>query len=223
MIEIEGLTRIYSAEDVETTALASASLSIGAGEFVAVMGPSGCGKSTLLNLLGCLDRPTAGSYRLLGTEVSSLSDSERTGLRRRHIGFVFQNSSLIDDLNVIENVEIGLLYRPGASGRRERVMPLLESVGIAHRARHRPRALSGGQQQRAAIARALAGGPDLILADEPAGNLDSANGDSVIDLLADIAREGTTVVMVTHSRRHAAAAGRIVEMLDGRIVEETRL
>ena len=223
MIEIEGLTRIYSAEDVETTALALSSLSIAAGEFVAVMGPSGCGKSTLLNLIGCLDRPTAGSYRLLGTEATRLSDSARTRLRRRHIGFVFQNSSLIDDLSVVENVEIGLLYRPGPRGRRERVMPLLESVGIAHRARHRPSALSGGQQQRAAIARALAGGPDLILADEPAGNLDSANGDSVIDLLADIARQGTTVVMVTHSRRHAAAAGRIVEMLDGRIVEETRL
>ena len=223
MIEIEGLTRIYSAEDVETTALALSSLSIAAGEFVAVMGPSGCGKSTLLNLIGCLDRPTAGSYRLLGTEATRLSDSARTRLRRRHIGFVFQNSSLIDDLSVVENVEIGLLYRPGLRSRRERVMPLLESVGIAHRAGHRPSALSGGQQQRAAIARALAGGPDLILADEPAGNLDSFNGDSVIDLLAEIAREGTTVVMVTHSRRHAAAAGRIVEMLDGRIVEETRL
>jgi putative ABC transport system ATP-binding protein len=223
MIEIEGLTRIYAAEDVETTALALASLSIGAGEFVAVMGPSGCGKSTLLNQLGCLDRPSGGSYRLLGTEVTRLSDAERTRLRRRHIGFVFQNSSLIDDLSVTENVEIGLLYRPGLRDRRARVPRLLETVGIAHRAGHRPRALSGGQQQRAAIARALAGGPDLILADEPAGNLDSFNGDSVVELLADIARGGTTVVMVTHSRRHAAAAGRIVQMLDGRIVEETRL
>jgi putative ABC transport system ATP-binding protein len=208
---------------VETQALDGVSFAIAKGEFVAVMGPSGCGKSTLLNVLGFLDAPTGGSYRLMGEYVAAASEAKLARLRRVHVGFVFQSFNLVDDLTVAENVEVALLYRSGGGNARRRVEEVLERVGIGHRARHRPQQLSGGQQQRVAIARALAAEPDLILADEPTGNLDSANGAAVIDLLKRAADGGTTVVMVTHSPLHAAAADRIIEMLDGRVVGETRL
>jgi putative ABC transport system ATP-binding protein len=187
------------------------------------MGPSGCGKSTLLNVLGLLDRPTAGSYRLAGTEVTALPSARLARLRGERIAFVFQNFNLIDDLTVAENIEVSLLYRRGAGVTKDRIAIVLDQVGMSHRAGHRPQQLSGGQQQRVAIARALAGNPSLILADEPTGNLDSANGEEVIALLQEVARSGKTVVMATHSHRDAAAAQRIVQMLDGRIVGETRL
>jgi putative ABC transport system ATP-binding protein len=222
LLQISSLSRAYRSADVETQALDAVSFEVAAGEFVAIMGPSGCGKSTLLNILGFLDSPDSGSYRLRGQEVATLSDARLTRLRRAHVGFVFQSFSLIEELNVAENVEVALLYR-SADARRRRVDALLEQVGLAHRARHRPRQLSGGQQQRVAVARALAHEPDLILADEPTGNLDSANGAAVMDLLKGAAAAGTTVIMVTHSAVHAAAADRTIRMLDGRIVGETRL
>src|SRR5688500_7564184 len=221
-LQISALSRAYRSGEVETQALDAVSFEVAAGEFVALMGPSGCGKSTLLNILGFLDAPDAGSYRLRDEEVATLSDARLTRLRRAHIGFVFQSFNLIEELNVAENVEVALLYRSG-DARRRRVDAVLEQVGLAHRARHRPRQLSGGQQQRVAIARALAPEPDLILADEPTGNLDSANGAAVMDLLKGAAEAGTTVMMVTHSAFHAAAADRTIRMLDGRIVSETRL
>jgi len=221
-LQISSLSRAYRNGEVETQALDAVSFEVAAGEFVALMGPSGCGKSTLLNILGFLDAPDAGSYRLRGEEVATLSDARLTRLRRAHVGFVFQSFNLIDELNVAENVEVALLYR-SADARRRRVDAVLEQVGVAHRARHRPRQLSGGQQQRVAIARALAPEPDLILADEPTGNLDSANGAAVMDLLKGAAAARTTVIMVTHSALHAAAADRTIRMLDGRIVGETRL
>jgi putative ABC transport system ATP-binding protein len=221
-LQVSSLSRAYRSGEVETQALDAVSFEVAAGEFVALMGPSGCGKSTLLNILGFLDAPDEGSYRLRDEEVATLSDARLTRLRRAHVGFVFQSFNLIEELNVAENVEVALLYRSVAA-RRRRVEAVLEQVGLAHRARHRPRQLSGGQQQRVAIARALAPEPDLILADEPTGNLDSANGAAVIDLLKAAAAAGTTVIMVTHSALHAAAADRTIRMLDGRIVGETRL
>jgi putative ABC transport system ATP-binding protein len=223
MIDLQNISRVHRSDEVETHALADISLSVRKGEFVAVMGPSGCGKSSLLNILGFLDRPSGGTYRLMGEEASGLSDAGMTRLRRRHVGFVFQSFNLIDDLTVAENVEVSMLYRSGSGSGANRIAEVLDRVGIGHRAGHRPQQLSGGQQQRAAIARALAADPALILADEPTGNLDSANGDAVMDLLKSVARSGTTVVMVTHSHFHAAAADRTVAMLDGRIVGETRL
>ena len=222
LLQIRSLSRAYRSGEVETQALDAVSFEVAAGEFVALMGPSGCGKSTLLNILGFLDAPDAGSYRLRDEEVATLSDARLTRLRRAHVGFVFQSFNLIDELNVAENVEVALLYRR-VDARRRRVDAVLEQVGLAHRARHRPRQLSGGQQQRVAIARALAPEPDLILADEPTGNLDSANGAAVMDLLKGAASGGTTVLMVTHSALHAEAADRTIRMLDGRIVGETRL
>ena len=221
-LQVSSLSRAYRSGEVETQALDAVSFDVAAGEFVALMGPSGCGKSTLLNILGFLDAPDAGSYRLQGEEVATLSDTRLTRLRRAHVGFVFQSFNLIEELNVAENVEVALLYR-SVDARRRRVDEVLEQVGLAHRARHRPRQLSGGQQQRVAIARALAPEPDLILADEPTGNLDSANGAAVMDLLKGAAGGGTTVIMVTHSALHAATADRTIRMLDGRIVGETRL
>ncbi|MEA3064341.1 MAG: putative transport system ATP-binding protein [Sphingomonadales bacterium] len=221
-LKASSLSRAYRSGEVETQALDAVSFEVAAGEFVALMGPSGCGKSTLLNILGFLDAPDAGSYRLRDEEVATLSEARLTRLRRAHVGFVFQSFNLIEELNVAENVEVALLYRSG-DARRRRVEAVLEQVGLAHRARHRPRQLSGGQQQRVAIARAIAPEPDLILADEPTGNLDSANGAAVMDLLKSAAAGGTTVIMVTHSALHAAAADRTIRMLDGRIVEETRL
>jgi len=221
-LQVTSLSRAYRNGEVETQALDAVSFEVAAGEFVALMGPSGCGKSTLLNILGFLDAPDAGSYRLRDEEVATLSDARLTRLRRAHVGFVFQSFNLIDELNVAENVEVALLYR-SVDARRRRVEGVLGQVGLAHRARHRPRQLSGGQQQRVAIARALAPEPDLILADEPTGNLDTANGAAVMDLLKGAAAGGTTVIMVTHSALHAAAADRTIMMLDGRIVGETRL
>jgi len=223
MLTLSEITKSYRTSEVETHALDAVSLEVGEGEFLAIMGPSGCGKSTLLNVLGLLDRPNTGSYRLAGSEVTGLSAAKLARLRGEHIAFVFQNFNLIDDLTVAENVEVSLLYRQGPATTSNRVRAVLDQVGMTHRAGHRPQQLSGGQQQRVAIARALAGNPSLILADEPTGNLDSANGEQVIELLQQVAAAGTTVVMVTHSHRDAAAAQRTVEMLDGRIVGETQL
>ena len=223
MLTLTEITKSYSTLEIETRALDAVSLDVAEGEFLAVMGPSGCGKSTLLNVLGLLDRPTEGSYRLSGSEVTGLPAAGLARLRGEHIAFIFQNFNLIDDLTVAENVEVSLLYRRGSAVMKDRIGLVLDQVGMAHRAGHRPQQLSGGQQQRVAIARALAGNPSLILADEPTGNLDSANGEQVIELLQRVAQSGTAVVMVTHSHRDAAAAQRIVQMLDGRIVGETRL
>jgi putative ABC transport system ATP-binding protein len=223
MLSLSHLEKHYRTTEVETRALSDISLDVAKGEFVAVMGPSGCGKSTLLNILGLLDTPSAGSYRLLGTEIAGAGEQALTRMRRDHIGFVFQSFNLIDDLTVAENVEVALLYRKDRGGRKKRVMDALDRVGVAHRARHRPQQLSGGQQQRVAIARALVSVPELILADEPTGNLDTANGDAVMELLKSASAAGTTIVMVTHSPIHAAAAGRTVKMLDGQIVSETQL
>jgi putative ABC transport system ATP-binding protein len=223
MLTLTDLTKAYRTTEVETRALDAVSLEVGAGEFVAIMGPSGCGKSTLLNILGFLDAPTSGSYRLLGEESAALSPAALTRLRRTHVGFVFQSFNLVDELTVEENVEIGLLYRDDRAGSKRRIAEALDRVGIAHRALHRPQQLSGGQQQRVAIARALVARPKLILADEPTGNLDTANGDQVMALLTETAAAGTTIVMVTHSALHAAAAQRTVRLLDGRVVSETIL
>ena len=223
MLTLTDISKTYRAHEIETGALNAVSLEVARGEFVAIMGPSGCGKSTLLNVIGLLDRPSEGSYRLCDMEVTNLPAATLARLRGQHIAFIFQNFNLIDDLTVAENVEVALLYRDGAGATQDRVRAALAQVGMTHRADHRPQQLSGGQQQRVAIARALAGNPALILADEPTGNLDSANGGQVIELLRQVAQAGTTVVMVTHSNRDAAAAQRIVEMLDGRIVGETQL
>lgn len=224
MLKLENVSKIYRTAEVETLALNEISMSAGPGEFVAVMGPSGCGKSTLLNVLGLLDTPSAGSYSFFGEEVAGRSEAQLTALRRDRIGFVFQSFNLIDDLTVAENVEVALLYRKVPAGdRRRRVAEALERVGIAHRAKHRPQQLSGGQQQRVAVARALVSDPSLILADEPTGNLDTANGEAVMNLLTDAATAGVTVIMVTHSLAHAAVAQRTVKLLDGRVVSETLL
>jgi putative ABC transport system ATP-binding protein len=224
MLSLQNISKIYRTTEVETHALSQVSLAVRAGEFLAIMGPSGCGKSTLLNILGLLDNPDSGSYSFFGEEVAKLREKELTRLRRGSVGFVFQSFNLIDDLNVSENVEVSLLYQ-GMSGaeRRRRITAALERVGLTHRARHLPSQLSGGQQQRVAIARALVGEPKLILADEPTGNLDTENGTAVMDMLTQINRAGTTVIVVTHSLVHAAVAGRTVKLLDGQVVSETLL
>ena len=220
MIEIENLYKVFRTEEVETVALNGVSMSVADGECVAGMGPGGCGKSTLLNILGLLDNPTDGRYRLAGEEVGSLRERQRTRIRRGRIGFVFQSFNLIDELNVEENVELPLRYLGvPARERRQRVTEMLRRMGISHRAQHYPQQLSGGQQQRVAIARAVIGRPQLILADEPTGNLDSRNGIEVMELLSELNREGTTIVMVTHSQRDAAYAQRTVNLFDGQIVE----
>ncbi len=224
MLVLNDVTKVYRTSEVETLALNGVSMTIQGGEFVAIMGPSGCGKSTLLNVLGLLDSPSGGSFSFFGEEVAGLPEARLTKLRREHIGFVFQSFNLIDDLSVAENVEVALLYRGVSAGeRKRRVAEALERVGIAHRARHRPQQLSGGQQQRVAVARALVSSPRLILADEPTGNLDTANGDEVMRLLTEAAAAGVTVVMVTHSLVHAAVAQRTIKLLDGRVVSETLL
>jgi putative ABC transport system ATP-binding protein len=224
MLQLTGVSKLYRTSEIETGALREVSLSVGAGEFVAVMGPSGCGKSTLLNILGLLDSPSAGSYRLFGEEVAALPEQALTQLRRQAVGFVFQSFNLIDDLSVADNVEVALIYRGVSAGeRKKRVAEALEQVGMGHRAKHRPGQLSGGQQQRVAIARALVARPKLILADEPTGNLDTGNGAAVMGMLLDAVAGGTAVVMVTHSEGHAAMAARVVRMLDGRMVGETRV
>jgi putative ABC transport system ATP-binding protein len=224
MLKLENISKIYRTTEVETHALDGVSFEVGAGEFLAIMGPSGCGKSTLLNILGLLDSPTSGVYSFFGEDVARASEQHLTRLRRGAVGFVFQSFNLIDDLNVAENVEVALIYR-GVSGseRKRRVAEALERAGIAHRSRHLPQQLSGGQQQRVAIARALVSNPKLILADEPTGNLDTANGDTVMDLLTGVSQSGTTVIMVTHSLVHAGRAQRTVKLLDGRVVSETLL
>jgi putative ABC transport system ATP-binding protein len=224
LLKLEKISKVYRTAEVETLALNGVSLQINAGEFVAVMGPSGCGKSTLLNVLGLLDSPSGGSYTFFGEEAAGRSESALTRLRRDNIGFVFQSFNLIDDLSVAENVEVALLYRDVSAGeRRRRVAEALEGVGMAHRAKHRPQQLSGGQQQRVAVARALVSEPKLILADEPTGNLDTANGDEVMRLLTEASAAGVTVVMVTHSLVHASVAQRTIKLLDGRVVSETLL
>ena len=219
MISVNNLSKIFRTEEIETTALNGVSFEIGEGEFVAVMGPSGCGKSTLLNILGLLDNPTGGSYRLLGTEVGQLREKERTKFRKGNIGFVFQSFNLIDELNVYENIELPLKYMNiPAAERRQKVTDILKRMAISHRAKHFPQQLSGGQQQRVAIARAVVAGPKLILADEPTGNLDSKNGREVMKLLTELNAEGTTIVMVTHSQRDASVAQRTINLFDGQIV-----
>lgn len=222
MIQIENLGKTFRTEEVETIALQGINLRIDNGEFVAIMGPSGCGKSTLLNIIGLLDNPSEGSYLLNGQEVARLTEDERTGLRRGTIGFVFQSFNLIDEMTVYENVELPLIYAGvPAKERRERVEALLDRMKMSHRAKHYPQQLSGGQQQRVAIARAVVTRPQLILADEPTGNLDSAHGKEVIGLLAELNQEGTTIVMVTHNSHDAASARRIIHLFDGHIVTET--
>jgi putative ABC transport system ATP-binding protein len=224
MLKLVDLSKSYRTSEVETLALNRVSLEIKKGEFLAVMGPSGCGKSTLLNILGLLDNPSAGQFFFLDEEIARASERRLTLLRRAHIGFVFQSFNLIDELTVEENVEVALIYRGvGSSERKRRVKAALERAGLPHRARHLPQQLSGGQQQRVAVARALVAEPQLILADEPTGNLDSANGDTVMDMLTDIHRAGTTIIMVTHSQGHAAYAERTLNLLDGQIVAATQL
>ena len=222
MLKLEHVSKTYRTTEVETAALDDLSLEIKAGEFVAVMGPSGCGKSTLLNILGLIDSPTSGAYWFRGENVTRCSEEDLTRRRRARVGFVFQNFNLIDDLNVSENVEVALLYLGLSSAeRRQRVGVALERVDLAHRARHMPRQLSGGQQQRVAIARALVAHPKLILADEPTGNLDTTNGDAVMEMLGGILNGGTTIVMVTHSQEYARRAHRVVHMLDGHLLDAT--
>ncbi len=223
MIQVTNLSKVFRTEEIETTALNNVSFTINKGEFVAIMGPSGCGKSTLLNILGLLDNPSGGSYNLLGTEVANLRERERTNYRKGNIGFVFQSFNLIDELNVYENVELPLKYlNISVSERKRRVTEILKRMNISHRAGHYPQQLSGGQQQRVAIARAVVANPQLILADEPTGNLDSRNGKEVMDLLCQLNAEGTTVVMVTHSQRDASAAQRIINLFDGEIVKDVK-
>jgi len=224
MIKLVNIEKIFRTEEVETVALNKVSLEVKKGEFVAIMGPSGCGKSTLLNILGLLDNPTSGTYYLDGQEVGQLKESQRTKVRKGEIGFVFQSFNLIDELNVAENVELPLTYLGVAKKeRQQRVKEILQRMSISHRAGHFPQQLSGGQQQRVAIARAVVMQPKLILADEPTGNLDSKNGQEVMQLLTQLNTEGTTVVMVTHSQRDAGYATRIINLLDGQVVDTTQL
>jgi putative ABC transport system ATP-binding protein len=219
MIRLESIQRRYASNEVETTALADINLDVAAGEFVAIMGPSGCGKSTLLNILGTVDRPSAGQYLFGDRDLAQLDEAALAKMRGETLGFVFQSFNLIDELTIRENVELGLAYRKIGSGdRRARVTAAMDRVGISHRAQHFPHQLSGGQQQRAAIARAIVGEPKLILADEPTGNLDTENGAQVMDILTSLNAEGATIVMVTHSPSHADIARRRIDMLDGRIV-----
>ena len=220
MIRTENLTRIVRTEEIETIALNGVNINVKDGEFVAIMGPSGCGKSTLLNILGLLDTPTEGKYWLGDEEVGHLKERERTAYRKGRIGFVFQNFNLIDELTVEENIDLQLKYLGiGKAERKERVLDILRKVKLSHRAKHYPHQLSGGQQQRVAIARAVVGKPSIILADEPTGNLDSKNGMEVMQLLSELNEEGTTIVMVTHSKHDATYASRIINLFDGQVVD----
>ena len=222
MIKTVALEKIFRTEEVETLALNKVSIEVKEGEFVAIMGPSGCGKSTLLNILGLLDNPTSGEYYLNGIEVSRYTEAQRTKLRKGIIGFVFQSFNLIDELNVYENIELPLLYMGvSAAERKKMVQEALERMAIVHREKHFPQQLSGGQQQRVAIARAVVANPKLILADEPTGNLDSKNGQEVMNLLSELNKEGTTIVMVTHSQHDAGFASRTINLFDGQVVTET--
>ncbi len=225
LIEIEELTKVFYTDEIETHALSGVHLNIARGEYVAMSGPSGCGKSTLLSIIGLLDTPTDGRYTLNSKEVANLKFGDRSRIRNQEIGFIFQSFNLIGDLTVYENVELPLTYRAGmaASERKDRVQHALERVNMAHRMRHYPAQLSGGQQQRVAVARALAGTPSILLADEPTGNLDSKNGEAVMHLLADLHAEGATICMVTHDPRFAAHAQRQVHLFDGKVVAEGEL
>jgi putative ABC transport system ATP-binding protein len=225
MIEIEHLTKVFYTDEIETHALSGVHLNIARGEYVAMSGPSGCGKSTLLSIIGLLDTPTSGRYTLNGKEVANLNFADRSRIRNQEIGFIFQSFNLIGDLSVAENVELPLTYRAGmpTAERKKRVQESLERVNMAHRMRHYPAQLSGGQQQRVAVARALAGSPSILLADEPTGNLDSKNGEAVMTLLQELHQEGATICMVTHDPRFAAHAERQVHLFDGKIVAEGEL
>ena len=221
MIKTENLTKVFRTDEVETTALNEVSFEIKAGEFVAVMGPSGCGKSTLLNILGLLDNPTGGNYYFLDKEVSDFSEKQRARLRKENIGFVFQNFNLIDELNVFENVELPLIYLGmKSSDRKQRVEEVLDYMKSSHGKKHFPLQLSGGQQQRVAVARAVVAKPKLILADEPTGNLDSAHGEEVMNMLEELNQGGTTLIIVTHSQRDAEYAQRVVRLFDGQVINE---
>ena len=221
MIQIENLEKVYRTEEVETKALNKVSLVVNDGEFVAIMGPSGCGKSTLLNIIGLLDEPDGGSIKFAGTEIAHYNERKRADLRKRNLGFVFQSFNLIEELTVLENVELPLLYLGvGASERKEKVEKVLEKMQIMHRRNHFPQQLSGGQQQRVAVARAVINAPRLILADEPTGNLDSSNGNEVMELLTELNEAGTTIIMVTHSEHDARYAHRVIRLLDGEVVME---
>ncbi|HUA23627.1 MAG TPA: ABC transporter ATP-binding protein [Steroidobacteraceae bacterium] len=222
MLSLKHLSKVYRTTEVETTALRAVDLDVAGGEFLGVMGPSGCGKSTLLNIVGMLDSPSSGEYWFAGQNIAGWTEGQLSDLRKNSLGFIFQSFNLVDELNVFENVELALLYHRDVSARdrKTRVREALERMKIAHRARHRPQQLSGGQQQRVAIARAVVSKPKLILADEPTGNLDSATGEEVMQLLTELNGEGTTIIMVTHSRPHAEYAHRIVNLLDGAIVTE---
>jgi len=221
MIQTENLYKKFRTEDIETSALSNVNLSIKKGEFVAIMGPSGCGKSTLLNIIGLLDNPSEGKFQFINDEVSAYTEKQRTQLRKVNIGFVFQSFNLIDELSVFENVELPLVYQKiPPKERKKKVETVLKRVQLDHRSSHYPQQLSGGQQQRVAIARAVVANPNLILADEPTGNLDSANGKEVMDLLSQLNQEGTTIVMVTHSISDADRADRIIQLFDGQIVSE---
>jgi putative ABC transport system ATP-binding protein len=222
LIRLEGITKVFHADEVETHALSDVHLEIQPGEFLAIAGPSGCGKSTLLSILGLLDSPTEGNYWIHSDHVENLSLADRTRIRNREIGFIFQAFNLIGDLTVYENVELPLTYRSmGAAERKRRVQEVLERVGMGHRAKHYPAQLSGGQQQRVAVARALVGQPSILLADEPTGNLDSKNSEAVIDLLRQLHADGATICMVTHDPRYASIADRTIHLFDGHITEET--
>jgi putative ABC transport system ATP-binding protein len=222
LIELKQIAKKFLTDEVETHALDGIDLSIRRGEFVAIAGPSGCGKSTLLSILGLLDSPSEGDYTLNGKAVANLDHAERARIRNREVGFIFQNFNLIGDLTVFENVELPLTYRGmTAPERKQRVDAALEKVGMSHRSKHYPSQLSGGQQQRVAVARALAGKPSILLADEPTGNLDSKNGEAVMELLVELHREGTTICMVTHDERFAGHAQRALHLFDGKVVQET--
>jgi putative ABC transport system ATP-binding protein len=221
MLRLHDLYKVYRTDEVETVALDGVNLEIDQGEFVAVMGPSGCGKSTLLNIIGMLDNPTDGAYQFFDEDVANYPEARLSSIRKKNIGFIFQNFNLIDELNVAENIELALLYHNmGSRDRKERVAQVMDRMGIAHRAKHLPGQLSGGQQQRVAVARAVVGNQPLILADEPTGNLDSAHGQEVMELLRSLNEEGTTIVMVTHSPSHADYARRTVNLFDGHVVTD---
>ena len=221
LIRLENVTKVFYTDEVETHALSAVGFEIHAGEFVSIAGPSGCGKSTLLSILGLLDTPTAGQYWLNGEAVADLALSERARIRNRQVGFIFQSFNLVGDLNVFENVDLPLTYRGmDRNERKQRVMQALEKVGMAHRAKHLPAQLSGGQQQRVAVARAIAGEPAILLADEPTGNLDSANGEAVMKLLTDLHQAGSTICMVTHDQRYAGQASKEIHLFDGRVVDQ---
>ena len=221
MIKLDNLSKVYSADEVETVALDAVNIEIDTGEFVAIMGPSGCGKSTLLNIIGMLDTPTSGAYFFGGEDVSGYPESHLSTIRKENIGFIFQSFNLIDELTVADNIELALLYHDlPSSERKERVSIVMDKMGIAHRAKHMPAQLSGGQQQRVAVARAVVGNQGLILADEPTGNLDSAHGQEVMEMLKGLNDEGTTIVMVTHSPSHADWARRTINLFDSRVANE---